>query len=289
MELRQLITFRTIVEVGGFKRAAERLDYAQSSITTHIKQLEKELGSPLFDRLGINISLTQTGRRFLPYALDMIQLYTESKEAVLRDDEVSGPLTIGASESLMIYWMPELMMDFMKEYPKIDLTLKSLDYPDVTSQLKRGDIDVALLVETSHWNPPECRIQKLKDEKLILVQSTNNQTAKSEQTMLYTEKACSWRPIFENRLSVGGTKSFFKVELPSVEAIKKSVLCGLGISLLPLFTVEEELAKGDLVELPTDMENHPIGIYAAFHQNKWISANLSAFLNKLREKSASTI
>ncbi|WP_347836300.1 LysR family transcriptional regulator [Gracilibacillus sp. JCM 18860] len=52
MELRHLITFRTIIDVGGFKKAAEQLGYAQSSITAHIKELEKELGYPLFDRLG---------------------------------------------------------------------------------------------------------------------------------------------------------------------------------------------------------------------------------------------
>ncbi|WP_252312704.1 LysR family transcriptional regulator [Sinobaca sp. H24] len=64
MELRHLITFTTIVDTGGFKKAADELGYVQSSITAHIKELEKELGYPLFDRLGKSITMTQTGERF---------------------------------------------------------------------------------------------------------------------------------------------------------------------------------------------------------------------------------
>ena len=87
MELRQLITFRTIVEVGGFKRAAERLDYAQSSITTHIKQLEKELGSPV-------VPVTEIP--WLP--LSMCQLIKDSKVLKSMDPLSSKGVTIGATE-----------------------------------------------------------------------------------------------------------------------------------------------------------------------------------------------
>ncbi|GAE29926.1 LysR family transcriptional regulator [Halalkalibacter hemicellulosilyticus] len=124
MELRHLITFRTIVDLGGFNKAAQKLGYAQSSITAHIKELETELGYPLFDRLGKKVTLTQTGRRFLPYALDIITLYTKSKEMIKESDEPSGELTIGVSESLMIYWFPIIIMNFMGQYPNVQLTVK---------------------------------------------------------------------------------------------------------------------------------------------------------------------
>ncbi|HWO95824.1 MAG TPA: LysR family transcriptional regulator substrate-binding protein [Bacillus sp. (in: firmicutes)] len=87
-------------------------------------------------------------------------------------DEPSGQLTIGASESLMIYWLPNIIMDFMEKYPKVELTLKSIDYDHLSAQLKKGDIDAAVLVETSNWNSKELTIQKIKDEKLSLIQST---------------------------------------------------------------------------------------------------------------------
>lgn len=283
MELRHLITFKTIVEAGGFKRAAEELGYAQSSITAHIKELEEELEYPLFDRLGKNITLTQTGKRFLPYAVEIIDLYSKSKEVINDTDEPSGPLSIGASESLMIYWMPDIILYFMKLYPNVELTLKPIDYNNLSTQLKKGDIDIAVLVETSSWEQNELTIEKLKNEKLSLVQSADIITTTSEQTMLYTEQSCSWRPIFDNLIKAEG-KTVSKVELPSIEAIKKCVLCGLGTSLLPHFSVKDEIEKGRLKEIESTIPDTPIAIYTAYHKNKWISGNLNAFLNVLKEQ-----
>ncbi|MBO8172586.1 MAG: LysR family transcriptional regulator [Bacillaceae bacterium] len=284
MELRHLITFRTIVEAGGFKRAADELGYAQSSVTTHIKELEKELGTPLFDRLGKNITLTQAGRRFLPYAEDIINLYSKSKEVINHRDEPSGQLSIGASESIMIYWIPDIMIHFMTLYPRVELTLKPIDYHNLSTQLKKGDIDVAILVETSAWKPKELTTLKLKDEKLSLVQSAHNLTSTGKKTMLYTEQSCSWRPIFDHHLMAEGKTSVSKVELPSIEAIKKCVLCGLGTSLLPHFSVKDAIERGELREIESNVPDNPIAIYAAYHKNKWLSANLNAFLNVLKEQ-----
>lgn len=92
MELRHLITLKTIVEKGGFKKAAYQLGYAQSSVTTHIKELETELGKPIFDRLGKQVVLTQYGHQFLPYALKIIELYTQ---ALTTNVKATGNLTLG--------------------------------------------------------------------------------------------------------------------------------------------------------------------------------------------------
>ncbi|AQS55802.1 MAG: LysR family transcriptional regulator [Novibacillus thermophilus] len=281
MELRHLMTFKTIIDAGGFKKAADELGYAQSSITAHIKELEQELGYPLFDRLGKSIALTQAGRRFLPYALDMINLYSKSKEVMKEANEPSGELKIGASESLMVYWLPSVIMDFMKHYPKVELRIKTIDYDNLSNQLKKGDIDAAVLVETSSWKSKELTIQKIRDEKLSMIQSPHKTNHFASDTMLVTEYSCSWRPIMEYYLKKEGRTSVPRIELPSVEAIKKCVLCGLGRSMLPHFSVKDEIDKGELKAIKTDLEETPIAIYTAFHKDKWVSVNLEAFLNVL--------
>ncbi|XEC94067.1 LysR family transcriptional regulator [Paenibacillus tarimensis] len=277
MELRHLITFRTIVEVGGFKKAAEQLGYAQSSVTAHIKELEAELEYPLFDRLGKSVALTEAGRRFLPYAADIIALYTKSKQAVSGTGEPSGLLIIGASESMMIYWLPRLIKDFMKYYPKVELILKPLDYPHISEQLKKGDIDIAMLVELSAWTPEELIIRKLKNEKLALVQSASIPNV--SETMLYMEPSCSYRGIIDDHLKQEGKTTVLKMELQSIEVIKKCILCGLGKSFLPFFAVQEEIQRGELKEIPSNAQQFPISIYAAVHKNKWLSTNVDTFLN----------
>jgi len=285
MELRHLITFRTIVDTGGFKKAAEKLGYAQSSITGHIRELEEELGKPLFDRLGRNIALTQAGRSFLPYALDIIKLYSQSKDVINAIDEPSGPLIIGASESVMIYWLPNIIIDFMEKYPKVELIVKSLHYANLSSQLKNGEIDIAILVELPNWNRHDLSINKIKDERLSLIQSTKKVNTNNTKRMLVTEYLCSWRPVIDEYIKMAGTESVLSVELPSVEAIKKYVLCGLGESLLPNFVVKEELANEALEEKKLNISSNTLGIYSAVHKNKWISTNLDVFLNLINEKS----
>ncbi|MUK87835.1 LysR family transcriptional regulator [Ornithinibacillus sp. L9] len=281
MELRHLITFKTIVETGGFKKAAEELGYAQSSVTGHIKELEEELGKPLFDRLGRNITLTQAGKDFFPYAIDIIKLYSKSKEVINTSDGPSGQLTIGASESLMIYWLPAIIMEFMEKYPNVELTLKSLHYEDLSSQLKNDDIDVAILVELPNWSVKDLTTEKIKDETLSLIKSVRKVNNTTPDTMLVTEYSCSWRPAVEQYIKNEGYESISKVELPSVEAIKKCVLCGLGKSMLPQFIIKEELDNGLIEELQVNGESQSLGIYTAIHKGKWVSKNLEVFLDLL--------
>ncbi|MFA1819466.1 LysR family transcriptional regulator [Virgibacillus oceani] len=284
MELRHLITFKTIVDTGGFKKAADELGYAQSSITGHIKELEEELKKPLFDRLGRSISLTQTGKDFLPYALEIIKLYSKSQEVIHTSDGPSGQLTIGASESLMIYWLPTIIMDFMEKYPKVELTIKSVQDSKLSSQLKNNEIDVALLIDLPHWHSKELTIKKLQDTQLSFIQSTKKQNKHIPEKMLVTEYSCSWRPAVEEYIRNEEYGSLAKVELPSVEAIKKCVLCGLGKSILPHFVVKEEIDNGMLEESKVNGHYNLLNIYTVTHKDKWILTNLEAFLHHLDDE-----
>ena len=283
MELRQLVTFKTIVDSGGFKKAAEKLGYAQSSITSHVKELETELETALFDRLGKTVTLTQSGKRFFPYAVDIIQLYNQAKEAVQEDGEPSGKLTIGVSESLMIYWLPEFIRSFMAKYPAVHLELKAVDYQNVTAQLKRGDYDMALLVEMSGWQSDELIVQKLSEEPLLLVRSSEADEPPASETMLLAERSCSWRPVFEEYLQKSGKDSGETIELPSIEAIKQCVLSGLGTSLLPHFSVQSDIESGRLKHIEVDLSNEHAGIYTAYHKNKWRSSCFNVFCQELEQ------
>ncbi|UOQ49687.1 LysR family transcriptional regulator [Gracilibacillus caseinilyticus] len=283
MELRHLITFRTIVEKGGFKKAADALGYAQSSVTGHIRELEEELGHPLFDRLGRSISLTQAGRSFFPYALEIIKLYAQSKEVIHASNEPSGQLIIGASESVMIHWLPAIMMELMEQYPKVELILKSIDYDNLFTQLKNGDIDVAILVELSNWNRDDLNIAKIRDEKLSLVQSTNRGNNPHANRMLVTELACSWRPAIDEYLHGIGNNAMPVIELPSIEAIKKCILCGMGQSMLPHFVIKDEIENGLVEEKRLNVNAQSLSLYAVMHKDKWISPNLKVFLQEVND------
>ncbi|SEO07000.1 DNA-binding transcriptional regulator, LysR family [Amphibacillus marinus] len=280
MELRHLITFKTIVESGGFKKAADHLGYAQSSVTSHIKELERELGKPLFDRLGKKISLTETGEVFLPYARKMIALSSQSMEAIQSEHMPQGSLVIGVSESLLIYWLPTVISTFRKKYPMVDITVKALKYPNIANQLKEGEIDFAVLVELPDWHAPSLSLKQLGKEALLMVTAAHH-PPQPNQTMLVTEYTCSWRPVIDTYMKAFYVDKLSQVELPSVAAIKQCVLAGLGIAMLPRFVIEEELAQGVLQLVTPDEPQEELGIYTAIHKDKWVSSKLQLFFELL--------
>src|SRR5437667_9141173 len=119
MELRQLTTFRMVATTLSFSRAAQILNYVQSSVTTQIQVLEEELGVRLFDRLGKRVALTDAGKRFLPYAEKILSLSEEARQAVADEEVPTGSLTISASETLCTYRLPALLRQFHDRFPQV--------------------------------------------------------------------------------------------------------------------------------------------------------------------------
>lgn len=277
MELRQLITFKTIVEKGGFKKAAEHLGYAQSSVTTHIKELEEEVGKPLFDRLGKKVVLTHYGNEFLSYAIKIIDLYSQ---ALNTNEEPTGDLTIGISESLTIGRIPSILMEYKKSYPKVNLSLKSVDNYHVTSNLQNGDIDLALILEKDDWSLAELHCEKLNRERMVLISPPEKEDIR---TVLYTERSCSYKSVFEQYIKYKQMDVKESLDFQSIEAIKQCVRSGLGISLVPYFSVKEELDSNKLHGEEVAPEHPAITTYLAYHKDKWLSPSINGMINLIRE------
>ncbi|TVX75679.1 LysR family transcriptional regulator [Peribacillus simplex] len=277
MELRQLITFKTIIEKGGFKKAAEHLGYAQSSVTTHIKELEEEVGKPLFDRLGKKVVLTHYGNEFLSYAIKIIDLYSQ---ALNTNEEPTGDLTIGISESLTIGRIPSILLEYKKSYPKVNLSLKSIDNYNVASNLQNGDIDLALILEKDDWSLAELHCEKLNRERMVLISPPEKEDIR---TVLYTERSCSYKSVFEQYIKYKQIDVKESLDFQSIEAIKQCVRSGLGISLVPYFSVKEELDSNKLHGEEVAPEHPAITTYLAYHKDKWLSPSINEMINLIRE------
>lgn len=128
MENRNVATFIKVVEMNNFTRAAESLGYSQAAVTAQIKQLEHELGAPLFDRIGKRINLTRAGETFLPYAFRLLKAEDEAVACIREQEGLSGTLTIGTSSSLSMGALPHIAIDFIKEYPDVNVVIKVSDF-----------------------------------------------------------------------------------------------------------------------------------------------------------------
>ncbi|WP_010530547.1 LysR family transcriptional regulator [Lentibacillus jeotgali] len=277
MELRHLVTLKTIVERGGFKQAAEHLGYAQSSVTTHIKDLEEEVGKPLFDRLGKKVVLTHYGQQFLPYAAKIIELYSQ---ALHMDDEPTGDLTIGISESLTICRIPSILLEYKENYPKVNLSLKSLDNYDVTSSLQNRDIDLALVLEKDDWLLSELHCEKLKKERMVLIRPPEEE--EDMRTVLYTERTCSYKSVFTDYIRHKQMDVKGSLEFQSIEAIKECVSSGLGISMVPYFSVKAEIENHKLKGEEIPPEHPAISTFLAYHKDKWLSPSMNRMISLIR-------
>lgn len=286
MEIRHLQTFITIAELGSFTKAAEYLGYAQSTITAHIQILENELGENLFDRLGKKIVVTNMGKELVPYARQMLDIYKEIKNITSDSKSISGDLVIGAGESLSVYRLGKILKEYKKNFPKVNIILKNSTCSDLRRRLYTGEMDIVFTIEPEIIDK-DLTVQKLKDETMVVIGEPNadleflnnnydNQEAR--ENIIFSEKGCSVRISFENYLKNKKIKYFNPLEFSSVEATKKCVMNGLGISILPLYAVKNEVKEGNIKILELKEPFDKYSTQLSYHKNKRISLAMSKFI-----------
>ncbi|BCG59427.1 LysR family transcriptional regulator [Paenibacillus sp. URB8-2] len=291
MESRHLFTFLVVVEAGSFTRAAQKLDYAQSSITAQIQALESELGQPLFNRIGKRITLTDAGRRLLPYAQEISKMHAMAENALRSQSGIGGSLKIGGPESLAAFRLPGIIREYRERYPQVEMILKPGFCWDLREMIRSGEVDLAFLLQPEQ-DDKDLHIETLVQEEMALVAPVNHRLVHlaavepsdlKEETILHTETGCSYRMLFEQHLNAHGVYPDPKLEFWSIEAIKQCVMAGLGISFLPLVTVQKELAEGTLARLNWDDESQRVATQVAYHRKKWKSPALEAFMETVRK------
>ncbi|WP_018393283.1 LysR family transcriptional regulator [Bacillus sp. 37MA] len=289
MEIRHLITFKAIVDMGGFTRAATYLGYAQSTVTAHIQALEQEMSAPLFDRIGKKVQLTEVGSQFLTHASEMIQLYMKAKDVFHMEKEITGTLRIGAPESLMIYRLPLIIQAYRKRYPKVNLIMKSGSCWDLQEELRRGGLDVSFYLQAPHEDH-ELHTETLVEETLVIILPPDADDTRTlalfvlqdNENILFTEQG-SYRDYFEAFLRSKGIATEAGMEFWSIEAIKQCVMCGLGISILPLVTVQNDLDQNRIRSISWDSGLGSISTIMSHHKDKWLSHAAREFMSMVRE------
>ncbi len=291
MELRQLKTFYTLASTLSFSRTAEVQNYVPSTVTMQMKALEEELGVKLVDRLGKKVILTDAGRRFLDYVVNILGEIEEAEHAVKQSGEMTGTLVISADETLCTYRLPAVLRLFRLRYPGIRLIFKPLSHSNLKQSLREGDADIIFMLDEDKSEMGFCG-EKMQDEPFYILVAPDHPLASrtkldiedfNGETFLLTEKGCSYRTFFERSLSQKGMGGITELEFNSAEAIKQCAKIGMGIAILPEMAVTAELSRGELVSLPWDMTATSFATQMFWHEEKWISPAIHAFLNLARD------
>ena len=147
MELRNLITFIHVAELGSFTKAAEALDYSQSTVSFQIKQLEDEIGCLLFERINHTITLTERGRELVSYAHQVRALTDDFKESLTKDEECGGHIHIVTPDSVCEEIISKHYLDFHSRYPQISIRYSTGDTSDMLNMIDHNEADVIITLD----------------------------------------------------------------------------------------------------------------------------------------------
>jgi DNA-binding transcriptional LysR family regulator len=254
MELHQLRGFLTVARTGSFTRAAEALFLTQPALSLQIKALEKSLGEPLFERQGRKLLLAPAGRILLRRAEQILGLVEQAGEEVQALKGLTGGrLVIGTNDSNCLYVLPDPVRRFRAQFPAVELHLTNSHSTQVVAWVAEGQADFGL-VTLPVLNPGvESRPLFRRADVLVCapghplcMQETVTPGELVTHPLLLLDRGSVSRVLLDQALAEAGLLPQMVMEVGSIEVIKRYVEIGLGISVIPRFTAEQEIQGGRL-------------------------------------------
>jgi DNA-binding transcriptional LysR family regulator len=291
MELRELRTFRTVATLLSFNRAAETLNYAQSTVSAQIKALEEDLGVRLFDRLGKRIVLTEAGELLSQYAQKMLDIEAETLADVKGRNEPRGSLTIRTPQSIGANFLPRVLAAYRAEFSGVSLNFHTCAFHSLEHELQTGVTDLAFLLAES-IQAANLIAEPLRFEPLLMVTNPGHPLAQKakvsirdlmDQSIFLAQSDCGYRMVFEQMLEDARVKRGATLEFNSVEMLKASLKISPGVAMIPEITVRDDIRRGELSTLAWDEEPMETAVLMIWHKEKWLSPSLRAFMDVSRE------
>ena len=278
MNIRTLETFLKVADLENFTRAAAELDYVQSTVTNQIRQLEEELGFPLFDRIGKHVYLTPSGKEFRPYAEDVLRTLQKVQTLGKSPEEMRGALRFGTIESLLFSSLVSVLPDYQQIYRNVDFQLKIGHIEDLMLWLRRNELDM-IYISGSIEPAPDLMSCYCRREEVIFVASPSHPLTRRKHVTF--EEFLQWPRIdlertgycnnLLRRLAADrGLVPARNMVVDNTKAIADMLKQGSGLSFLPEYSVADDISRGLLIRLPVDVG--PLYYYSQLlcHKSKWL-------------------
>ncbi|MDM0077691.1 LysR substrate-binding domain-containing protein [Variovorax sp. J2P1-59] len=254
---RQLRVFAEVVRQGSVQRAAEALHLTPPAVSMQIKEVESQVGLPLFDRVGRRLSLSTAGEYFAIYAQRLLGTLKDAEDAMARFKGVeSGVLTIGMVSAAK-YFLPQLLAQFHAEHPAVEVRLRLGNREQLVALMQANEVELSVMGRAPKDWPN--RAEPFAMHPHVLVTSPSHPFARAENVpagalaregFIVREQGSGTRAALEEFLAVHRLQPMLIMEMPSDEAIKQSVMAGLGVSLVSLHTIGLEWRNG-LIAAPS--------------------------------------
>ncbi|MET3193849.1 LysR family transcriptional regulator [Bacillus sp. OAE603] len=250
MNIENIEAFIYVIHYGSFNKAADSLFLSQPTVTARIQSLERELNCKLFHRTGKQVMITEEGKRFLPYAQQVVQIYEKGKMHINQKKSQTNELKIGCTVSVSNYVISEIIPKLSVMNDEVHYKMITGSTDELVKKTLNNEIDIAFVRKISH---PSLQSIKLfedpitlyvyEDHPFISKQSISIQDIAKENLIFFECGSLDWLRIhrlFENLESPPN----IKIHTDSSEMAKKLILEKFGIAFLPSISVKKEVKDG---------------------------------------------
>ena len=291
MQLRNLITFMHVAELGSFTKAAEQLGYTQSTVSFQIKQLEEELDCLLFERINHTITLTERGQELVYYAHQVRALTDEFKEKTSREDQLTGHIRIVTPDSVCEDMVNSHYIDFHSKYPLISIQFATGDTAMLLDMLDHNEADIIITLDRHCYN----KDYVIAKEEQLSMHFVTNVASKfagkqglsirdiSGEPFVLTEHGQGYRRVLDRELAKKHMEITPVLEIGRTDMITSILTQSNMISFLPDFATKHLVDAGVLCYLDICDVNVEIWKQLIYHKNKWLSKSLKTVIDYIKE------
>ena len=285
MDTQALTAFLAVAESGSFSTAAERLFLTQPAVSKRIAQLEQQLGTRLFDRVGRRIRLTEAGEALLPRARQVLLELEDMGRAISNlTGTVSGTLRIGTSHHIGLHRLPPVLRRFSREYPDVKLDIHFIDSEEAWEAVLHGDLEMGV-VTLPPQPDPRLHSQAVWQDPLVFMAAPEHPLARLERVPLETLTGYSailpspvtfTRRIVESLFEEQALTLNISMSTNYLETIHMMVSIGLGWSVLPETMLDDSVVR---LNVDTALPVRRLGVVT--HPGRSRSNAAGAFLDIL--------
>lgn len=253
MDSSLLKVFVEVARESSITKAANKLNFAQSNVTSRIKQLEKSLGFALFHRVPKGVILSKEGEKLYPYALEIVkkvELATFSMKNITNQEH----LIIGSTESNATTRIIPFLVQLHSDFPNMSLELITNTTREITKELLDYKVDIAFI--SGIPKNSELIVLNKVEEDIVVVEP---KIGDAPNVFLSFKNGCAYNEFGQNYLKNSSNEDFKTLEFGNYEIILGCVKAGMGKSLLPMSIVKKHKYENDLkiTALPKELANMP--------------------------------
>ncbi|HKG81020.1 MAG TPA: LysR family transcriptional regulator [Pyrinomonadaceae bacterium] len=256
MEIRQLRAFVAIAESGTFTAGALRVHVTQAAISMQIRQLENEIGARVFVRAPRHVILTEAGEQLLRRARHILREHDAALDEIAElAGAERGRLRIGSASAMVLTeQLPSVLKELRKQHPAAEIAVTSGTSEVLVDQILAGEVDIAFV--SLPVDVRGIKTERLSEDQLVAIASPRHKLAKQRTISAYTlagerlilgERGGNTRRLIDQFFAQAGVTLRVAMELSRQQAIRRMVEEDMGVGIVPLQSVKEEVEKGKLI------------------------------------------